>query len=441
MNILTKTMIAAAGAVVMAMAPATAHAERVYFLVGTRHIFRIGPSRDINLEQRIEIEKSYADGVAADRDTFQKNLDSGADREKESDLLNEDLDRLADERDNALGAMFERVDGMRERHPELRIDGDGPYQVMGIDFHYRNDVEVFERFVVYAPWPGYVIVDRPYGGWVWGIEYGPTVFFNLYFGWHDHYYHGERFVGGFYGHRGPVHFQPHGFIDRHTSVIRGTEHGSVRTGGYGGRNNTYTHSDHSGGYGRGTTTNGSGHTGGYGHSTGTTGRGGSTGTSGTGGRGTGTSGYGGYGRGRGGDSTGSSDGHTTRSGGAGSIGSGASTGGYGRGRGGDSSSGNGTGTHTTRSDSNGSFGSGSSTSGTRTGGYGTHSGRSEGTGTFGSGRSTGSGRSGGSSTGSSDKSTGGRSSGGGSSEGRHSGCGGSSSSHDSKSTDKKKGGN
>jgi len=412
MKTMTKTMIATAGILAMALAPAAAHAERVYFLVGTRHVFRIGLNRDANLEQRIEIEKTYADGVAADRDTFQKNLDAGADREKESDLLNEDLDRLADDRDKALGEMFEREDGLRERHPELRIDGDGPYQVMGIEFHMHRDVEVFDRFVVYAPWPGYVFIGRPYGGWVWGIEYGPTVFFDLYWGWHEHYYHGERFVPGFYGHRGPVVFAPHGFVDRRPTANRGPASGRGGYGGY-GRGNTYTHST---GTGRGGSSAGNGYTGGYSHSTGTSSRPSGTGHIDTG---HGTSGYtGGYGRGHASDSNAGTTTHTGRSGGTGTIGGGTATGGYSHGRDGGSGTGS-TGTGTT-----------GSTGSTRSGGYGTHTSRSDGTGTFGSGRSTGSSRG-------SDSSTGGRSSGG-SSEGHHSSG---SSSHDSKSTDKKKGGN
>ena len=256
MKLLTKSLIALIGTMTLAMAPAMANAERVYFLVGVRHIYRIGLDRDANLQQRIEIEKDYADGVANDRDTFQKNVDDGADATKESDLLNDDLDRLADERDKKLGALFERADEMHDRHPELHIEGDGPYQVMGIDYHVEDRVEVFERFVVYAPWPGYVVVGRPYGGWVFGVEYGPTVFFGLYSGWHEHYYHGERFHDGFYGHHGPVAFAPHGFIDRRPVVMYGGKVGrpgnQVRTGGYGRPTDGRRTETRSGGYGRST---------------------------------------------------------------------------------------------------------------------------------------------------------------------------------------------
>ena len=375
MKLITKSLIALLGTMTLAMAPAMANAERVYFLVGVRHIFRIGLDRDSNLQQRIEIEKNYADGVATDRDTFQKNVDGGADSTKESDLLNDDLDRLADDRDKSLGAIFERADDMRDRHPELHIEGDGPYQVMGIDYHVHENVEVFERFVVYAPWPGYIVVGRPYGGWVFGIEYGPTVFFGLYSGWHEHYYHGERFHDGFYGHNGPVSFAPHGFIDRRPVVMYGGRvGGQVRTGGYGRSNGTSSSGTRSGGYGRSTGISSGGNStgtqvGGFGRTTGGTNRGTSSDSNGTHtggyGRSSGTGGTGsndssrtgGYGRSSGGTSNGTRSSGTRGSGlgtSSGSASSGSSSGSRGR-------SSSGTSSGTTRSGGGGSHSSGSST--------------------------------------------------------------------------------
>jgi hypothetical protein len=227
MNSITKTFVIAAGALLIACAPSIASAERIYFLVGTRHIYRIGPDRDANLQARIEIEKTYADKVAADQETFQKAVDGGADKDKESEALNADLDAIAEDRDKSLGEIYERTDAVREEHPELKIEGDGPYQLMGINVRMEGETMVFVDYAVYAPWPGYVIVGEPYGGWAFGVVYEPGVFYGRYHGWHDHFYHGERFHGGFYGHRGPVHFAPRGFVDR------GRE-GAVGRG-YGGR--------------------------------------------------------------------------------------------------------------------------------------------------------------------------------------------------------------
>jgi len=201
--------------ILLTVASATAMAERCYYLVGTRHVYKIGLNRDANVAARMEIEKTFADRVNDDQDTFQKHVDAGADKEKESQQLNAALDQEALDRDKSLGAIFENDDAMREQHPELKIDGDGPYQVMGIEFHQEADVAVFDSMVVYAPWPGFVAVgDVAYGGWVFGVAYAPAVFFDRYHGWHDRYYHGERFFGGMYGHHGLVRFAPRGFHDR-----------------------------------------------------------------------------------------------------------------------------------------------------------------------------------------------------------------------------------
>ncbi len=250
-----KTFGAALGALLLTLAPACANAERVYFLVGVRHVYRIGLSRDEHLAEREEIEKTYADQVASDQALFQKNVDSGADKVAESDSLNADLDKLAEERDQKLGAIFELRDDIRDRHPELRIKGDGPYQVMGIDLHTYASGEVIDRYVVYEPWPGYVVLDGCYyGGWVWGVPYEPGIFFNLYLGWFGGW-GGGRFCGGFYGHHGPVFFAPHGYVgfaghggggyghgyESHRSVGMS---GNIRASGF-GHSSGYSHS---GGY-------------------------------------------------------------------------------------------------------------------------------------------------------------------------------------------------
>ena len=244
MNTLTKTFVIAAGALVIACTPSIASAERIYFLVGTRHIYRIGPNRDADLQARIEIEKTYADKVANDQEQFQKAIDGGADKDKESEALNADLDAIAEDRDKSLGEIYERTDGVRDDHPELKIEGDGPYQLMGINVRMEGETMVFVNYAVYAPWPGYVVVGEPYGGWAFGVVYEPGVFYGRYHGWHDHFYHGERFHGGFYGHRGPVHFGPRGFVERHgpSAGPRGKYGESKPAGGgsgkYGGGSST-----------------------------------------------------------------------------------------------------------------------------------------------------------------------------------------------------------
>ena len=224
MNIIKKTILAAVGAVLFTAAPAIASAERVYFLVGTRHVYRIGTYQYAHLEERQKIEQDYADGIAGDKDTYDKSIAGGADPAVEGPQFNKALEDLAVERDQRLGAIFENADYERDRHSQLRIEGDGPYQVIGINFHVHANVEVFDDFIVYAPWPGYVVVDRPYG-WSYGVVYTPGVFFNLYIGWHAGFVSiGSPFFFGFVGHSGPI-----GVI----GISRGPHGGFVSRGGLG----------------------------------------------------------------------------------------------------------------------------------------------------------------------------------------------------------------
>ena len=200
----TKTLVIAMSAALIFAAPAIVSAERVFFLVGTRHIFRIGTYQYAHLSERRKIEEDYADGVACDQDNYDKAIEGGSDAATEGPRLNRALIDLANERDQRLGAIFENADYERTRHPQLRIEGDAPYQVIGINFHWRGTVEVFDNFIVYAPWPGYVVVDRPYG-WSYGVVYSPSNFFNLYFGWHSGFISaGRPAFSGFVGHGGPI---------------------------------------------------------------------------------------------------------------------------------------------------------------------------------------------------------------------------------------------
>jgi len=204
MNTITKTIIAAVGAALFTAAPTIANADRVYFLVGTRHIYRIGHFQYDHLDDRRQIEQQYADQVASDENTYNTAIQGGADPDVEGPQLNQALADLSTDRDNRLGAIFENVDYERVRHPELQIEGEGPYQVMAINFHWRGDFEVFDNFYVYAPWPGYVVVGRPYG-WAYGVSYTPGVFVSVYTGWHQTYIAAGRppFVG-IVGVAGPI---------------------------------------------------------------------------------------------------------------------------------------------------------------------------------------------------------------------------------------------
>jgi hypothetical protein len=229
MKLNNKKFIAPLAALLLAMAPAFAQAGRVYFLVGVRHMYQIGPDKYAYVQQRENIEEGYADGVAADQATYQQHVNSGADPYQESAALNADLDRLAVQRDEQLAQIYHGRDDILARHPSLRLAGDGPYQVIGIDY---NPGGPFLNYVVYAPWPGYAWSGGYYGGWHYGVVYSPSLFINLYSGWHSHW-GGGRFYGGFYGHFGWVSFHPTGYVYRASGY-----HGNG--GGYSGVNIYHT---------------------------------------------------------------------------------------------------------------------------------------------------------------------------------------------------------
>ena len=204
MNLIKKTILAAFTVAAAVIAPQSAQADTIYYLVGTRHVYLIGHDRYAHVDERKVIEQNYADAVAHDQDEYNKAIDGGADPAAETPEFNKALEDLALERDNQLADLYERADYERIRHPELQIEGDGPYQVMGINYHMLGGFQIFDSYVVYAPWPEYVVEDRPYG-WTYDVVYTPTVFVNVYLSWHRAYIEAGRppFVG-FVGRRGPI---------------------------------------------------------------------------------------------------------------------------------------------------------------------------------------------------------------------------------------------
>lgn len=216
----TKTLIAALGAVLFIAAPAVANAERVYFLVGTRHVYRVGNDEYARVDDRKAIEQKYADQVAKDQEEYEKLIQDGSTPEKEGPEFNKALDDLATERDTQLGAIYEMADEEAVRHPELKVEGDGPYQVMGVEMHVRYQREVIENIVVDAPWQGYEVVEQPYG-WEYGTVYAPTEFVRVYGGWHAQYIaDGRPAYVGIVGRRGEVKVMALGRGD-HGEFLRG----------------------------------------------------------------------------------------------------------------------------------------------------------------------------------------------------------------------------
>ena len=185
--------------------PATASAERIYYLVGVRHVYRIGADKYFHANERKQIEQDYADEVSADNAHYQYQISHGGNVDNESAQLSSALHDLAAEREDRLAALYERCDYVRNNHPSFNITVDGPYQVIGVGYHVYQSVEVWDDYTCYAPWPGYVCEGpNPYG-WSYGVVYTPGVFISTYHGWYGGWvgFGSPAFVG-FYGFGGPI---------------------------------------------------------------------------------------------------------------------------------------------------------------------------------------------------------------------------------------------
>lgn len=205
MNLISKALAAATMIATFSALPSTASAERVYYLVGVRHIYRIGVDRYFHVTERKQIEEDYADEVSADNAHYQYQISHGADANQESAQLQSALHDLAVERDQRLSALYQQCDWVRKRHSCWNLKVDGPYQVIGVDYHEVSSVEVYDDYVCYAPWPGYVCEGPPPYGWSYGVVYNPGLFLNVYNGWYGGWVgFGCPAYVGFYGYGGPV---------------------------------------------------------------------------------------------------------------------------------------------------------------------------------------------------------------------------------------------
>ena len=108
MKLISRILIAATGAALSLALPATASAERIYFLVGVRHVYRIGTDRTVHWSERKQIEQDYAGEVSADNAHFQYQISHGADRNAEAIQLQSALHDLAVERERRLSRALYR---------------------------------------------------------------------------------------------------------------------------------------------------------------------------------------------------------------------------------------------------------------------------------------------------------------------------------------------
>jgi len=186
----------------MGALPTAANAA-LYFLVGSRHVYRIGTSPYINVGPRQQIEQQYADAVNSAQASYDQRINAGEDPQAVSNDLNNELNYDADQRDAALAGLYQPDDAIRISHPELVIQGDGPYQVIGVETH----GPIWGNFIVYKPWPTYVFVGPAPYGWVYGHPYNPYAFHHVYLGWHTSWIAGGGLYVGLFGSHG--YYRPH----------------------------------------------------------------------------------------------------------------------------------------------------------------------------------------------------------------------------------------
>jgi hypothetical protein len=72
-----------------------------------------------------------------------------------------------------------------------------------VKYGVHESAPVVDSYVVYAPWPGYIPDENPYG-WHYGVRYSPTEFRSAYSGWHRSFVASGRAFCGLRSHYGAV---------------------------------------------------------------------------------------------------------------------------------------------------------------------------------------------------------------------------------------------
>lgn len=173
-----------------------------FFLVGQNHVFSLN-APDAKQRQRATIEQDYADNVAAYQAEYKRVIENGEDPVAAAEDLRTALRNAASDRDQRLAGLYQEADEYRRQQPELKVEGDAPYQVVGVNYDVRDSSSVVDSYVVYAPWPGYVSDEVPYG-WQYGVVYSPAEFRQAYTGWHRTFVASGRAFCGLWGRSGAV---------------------------------------------------------------------------------------------------------------------------------------------------------------------------------------------------------------------------------------------
>ena len=178
-------------------------ALKMCLLVGPNHIYKVGTT-DEHVAERQKIEQDYADRVAESQKTCSEAIEAGADPEAEAAELKGALDDLGNDRDERLAQIYPVADELKAQHPEVNVAGNGPYQVVRVDYHLQDSGTIVDYYVVERPWPNYVAREPAYG-WSYGRRYRPTEFYHQHVAWrHTHIGAGRPVFYGLRGHSGPV---------------------------------------------------------------------------------------------------------------------------------------------------------------------------------------------------------------------------------------------
>lgn len=163
---------------------AQASAAREYYLVGLRHIYMFDVWPDTHRPDRQAIEETYSGAVASAQQLYDADMASirteeaqdnanihQVDRDAVQQNLEQDIATAADTRDDSLGQLYVQCDYVRATHPELQVDQDGPYEVVGCDVGLDGEFIDLCFYRPYHLYPG----SCPFG-WSWGIPYPDMTF-------------------------------------------------------------------------------------------------------------------------------------------------------------------------------------------------------------------------------------------------------------------------
>jgi len=161
-----------------------AFADQQFYLVGMRHAYKLGGLPDPHESERQQIEEEFSAAIKDAQAQFDATLESiwssedkagGNPNVASRDLMLQTMEQAttiaAEARDARLKKIYSLADYVQSNHPELKMDQDGAYMVMGVDTG-RNDQYTDATF--YQPYPTYAN-PAPYN-LNWGAMYQYNAF-------------------------------------------------------------------------------------------------------------------------------------------------------------------------------------------------------------------------------------------------------------------------